>query len=332
MKLAILSDIHYAGPAECARRDQAFDPIKNPLRRWLIRQYRRHVWLRDPYAHNQLLDRFLRETAGADLTIANGDYSCDTAYIGVSDDAAFQSAQECLGKLRAQFGDRFHATIGDHEIGKMMLGAHAGGLRLASYTRALQGLGLKPFWHLDCGIYRLIGVTSTLIALDLFEAEIIREELPQWQALRREHLEAVGQAFTALQPEQRVLLFCHDPSALPFLWEEEFIRAKIDQIERTVIGHLHTNAVYRQSLRLAGVPPIHFLGHTPKRISRALRQARQWAFFRPLLCPAMAGIQLLNDGGYYTMVLDPSGRARLAFTFHPLRRHTNAERGVRSAE
>src|SRR5262245_31287515 len=103
----------------------------------MMKTYRRHIWLRDPFAHNHLLDRFLTDTAGADLAVANGDYSCDSAYVGVSDPAALQSAEECLGKLRATFGTRFHGTIGDHEIGKKTLGADAGGLRLASYERAV---------------------------------------------------------------------------------------------------------------------------------------------------------------------------------------------------
>ena len=266
-----------------------------------------------------MLDRFLRETAEVDLVVANGDYSCDSAYVGISDDAAFQSAQLCLNKLRGQFGDRFQATIGDHEMGKMMMGASEGGLRLRSYQRALEELHLQPYWQLEFGSYLLVGVTSTLIAFELFEDEARPEERPAWRELRRQHLEALRQTLSGLRPGQRVLLFCHDPSALPFLWREDFVRAKLDHIERTIIGHLHTNFVYRQSLRLAGLPAIGFLGHTPRRLSRALREARHWRAFRPLLCPSMAGVQLLKDGGYYIAVLDPQAHAPLATMFHPLR-------------
>lgn len=251
--------------------------------------------------------------------VANGDYSCDSAYVGISDDAAFQSAQICLNKLRGQFGERFQATIGDHEIGKMMMGASEGGLRLRSYERALEELHLQPYWQLEFGAYLLVGVTSTLIAFELFEDEARPEERQAWRELRRQHLEALRQTFSGLRPGQRVLLFCHDPSALPFLWREDFVRAKIDHIERTIIGHLHTNFVYHQSLRLAGLPAIGFLGHTPRRLSRALREARHWKPFRPLLCPSMAGVQLLKDGGYYIAVLDPQAHAPLATMFHPLR-------------
>jgi hypothetical protein len=285
----------------------------------LIQQYRHYIWLRDPFAHNHLFDRFLTEAAGADLVIANGDYSCDSAYVGVSDDAAFQSAQQCLGKLRCQFGERFHATIGDHEIGKKMFGADEGGLRLASYRRALQELELKPIWQFECGPYVLIGITSTLFALALFESEMLPEEKQAWDDLRREHLDALRQSLARLQPSQRILLFCHDPSALPFLWREDFVRARVSQIERTIIGHLHTNFVYRQSQRLAGLPPIRFLGHTPRRLSSALHKARHWRPFKPLLCPSPTGIQLFKDGGYLRAELDATGKVPVRFDFQPLR-------------
>ena len=78
--------------------------------------------------------------------------------MGVSDDAAFESAQECLGKLRAKFGDRARFTIGDHEIGKLSLFGGHGGMRLSSLTRAAESLGIKPFWQLIIGNYLLMGV------------------------------------------------------------------------------------------------------------------------------------------------------------------------------
>ena len=167
----MVSDVHYASAAEAARRSLVYEPITGPLRRWLVRQYRHWIWLRDPFAHNHLLDRFIAGTAGADLVVANGDYSCDSAYIGVVDEATFQSARECLGKLRGAFGGRFRATIGDHEIGKKMLAADLGGLRLASYQRAQGGLGLEPFWREEIGHYVLLGVVSTLIAFPIYAAE-----------------------------------------------------------------------------------------------------------------------------------------------------------------
>src|SRR5687767_13637405 len=107
--------------------------------------------MHDPFAHNHLLDKFLAAASGADYVVANGDYSCDSGFTGITDDAAFQSAQECLGKLRARFGEKLHAVIGDHELGKKPLSADAGGLRLASYRRTTCELGLKPFWQFSLG-------------------------------------------------------------------------------------------------------------------------------------------------------------------------------------
>jgi len=317
-RIAIVSDIHYAGPAETARGHSMLGRIENPLRRWLVGQHRHWVWMRENWTHNHFLDRFIREAQGAGLVVANGDYSCDSAYVGVSDEASFESAGECLGRMRSAFGDRFYGTIGDHELGKMMLGAAAGGLRLGSYRKATGALGLEPFWQRRIGRYVLIGVTSTLIALPLFEAEAVPAEWPEWCRLRDEHRVEIRGAFQALGRSDRVLLFCHDPSALPFLAKDDFLGDRIGCIERTIIGHLHSKWILRQARLMAGMPPIGFLGHTPRRLSRALREARHWKRFNLFFCPSPAGIQLFKDGGYCTAELDPEGTTPARFRFHPM--------------
>ena len=109
-QLLICSDIHYASAAEKKRVNYELAAIQSPLQRLLVRFYRRYFWLRDPFAHNELLDHVLSVPVEPDLTIANGDYSCDSAFIGVVDHAARESAGECLGKLRARFGTRFRAA------------------------------------------------------------------------------------------------------------------------------------------------------------------------------------------------------------------------------
>src|SRR5262249_28048617 len=120
--LGIVSDIHYASAAEQARgNDYEWRELADPLLRLLVRAHRRHLWLRDPLNQNHLLDRFLEAARGLDYLIANGDYSCDSWFLGVSDDAAFQSVRECLQKLREKFSPNLHATIGDHELGKLSL-------------------------------------------------------------------------------------------------------------------------------------------------------------------------------------------------------------------
>ena len=319
--LAILSDIHYAGPAEQARgKDYELKGIANLLTRALASFFRHFIWLRDPLHKAHLLDQFLEQDADFDYVIANGDYSCNSAFVGLSDDAACQSARLCLDKLRQRFGARLRANYGDHELGKITMFGGRGGMRLASWRRTREDLGLAPFWQIEIGRYVLMGFVSSLVALPVFEAEMLPAERPEWERLREEHLGEIRRAFAALQPGQRVLLFCHDPTALPFLWREEVVRARVPQIEQTVIGHLHSNLVLWKSRLLAGMPPIRFLGHTVERLSTALSEARQWRPFHVRLCPALAGIELLKDGGYLTAELDPEGRQPAHFRFHWLHR------------
>jgi hypothetical protein len=255
-----------------------------------------------------------------DYLVANGDYSCDSGFVGVSDPAAFQSAKECLHKLRAKFGDRAWFTFGDHELGKLPLFGGKGGMRLASWHCATRQLGLQPFWKFSIGRYQLIGVASPLLALPACQPDVLPDEWPEWQRLREAHLAEIRAAFDDLQPEQRVLLFCHDPTALPFLWREESVRRRLRQVEQTILGHLHTRLILWKSRLLSGIPPIRFLGRNVSRFTSALHEAHHWWPFHIRLCPALSGIELLNDGGYYTVRIDPSASLPARFNFHPLPR------------
>jgi hypothetical protein len=320
ISLGIVSDIHYASAAEQARgQDYEYRTLPNPLLRLLTRLYRHNIWLRDPFAHNQLLARFLAQTEGMEYLVANGDYSCNSAFVGISDDAARESVRECLGKLRQRFGARLFVTYGDHDLGKMSFVGRRGGMPLASWHRAQQEMG-PPFWQVALGRYVLIGIVSSLVALPIFESDTARAERQEWQKLRTDHIARIRRAFGALKPDQRVLLFCHDPTALPFLWQEPVVRVKLPQVEQTIIGHLHTNLVWGLSRRLAGMPTIHFLGHNVKKLSRALKQARHWRQFRVRLCPSLAGIELSKGGGYYTVELDPDIGEPARFKFHRMSR------------
>ena len=255
-----------------------------------------------------------------DQVIANGDYSCSTAFVGLSDDASFESAKECIGKLRAKFGSRLRLNFGDHELGKLSLFGSRGGMRLAGWHRSVKELGIQPFWQLDLGRYVLMGVTSSLIALPLFGLDLLPAEKPEWEKLREQHLDEIRTAFTALASDRRVLLFCHDPTALPFLLREDAVRARLSKIEQTIIGHLHSNLYLTKSKLLAGMPVIKCLGHTAQRMSAALNQARDWRPFRVRLCPSLAGIELLKDGGYLIARLDPDAQRPALFEFHRLKR------------
>ena len=315
-RLLLVSDIHYASDAEKARRDFRLAGVENPAARLLLRAFHHVVWERDPFAHNHYLDRFLAHAGNADGVIANGDYSCDSAFVGVSDAAARESALTCLGRLRAACGGQFRAVIGDHELGKRSMVGGLGGMRLESWRRTVADLRIEPAWRQEIGRYVLIGVASSVLALDLFAGDLLNEERAAWEEVCAQHWREVRAIFSRLDSSQRVLLFCHDPSALPFLGRDDVVRARLGQIEQTIIGHLHTPVVLWKSRLLAGMPQLNFLGHTVRRLSGALHEARHWREFRVRLCPALAGIELLKDGGFYSVELDPSGSVPARFELH----------------
>jgi hypothetical protein len=304
--LVILSDIHYASEAEKAKGCHHDQQIRNPLARLLAKSFD-YLWQRDVFAHNHWLDLFLRQAGEPDWVVAVGDYSAGASLYGISDDASLASARQCLGLLRARFGERFLPVTGDHELGKVSLFGGSGGLRLASWERLQSELGMQPFWMRDVGGYRLMAVTSSLVALPALEADALAAELPAWRRLREEHMEAIRSGFNTLEPGQQVMLFCHDPTALPFLWREPAVRNRLHQVAQTVIGHLHTPLVWWKSRLLAGMPVIGFLGHAVRRVSTALHEARCWRPFRVRLCPALAGIELWRNSGFFEVGLDPSG-------------------------
>lgn len=320
-RLGVVSDIHYAGPAEQARgNDFEIRGIPNPVLQWLVRMHRRFLWLRDPLSKSYLLDDFLAKVPECDLMIANGDYSCNSAFVGLSDPAALESARICVDKLRERFGARLRANIGDHELGKVSFVGMRGGMRLASWKNTTEELKIPALWREEIRDYVLMGVTSSLIALPIYAPDTLRDELAEWQILREKHLREVGEVFRGISSSQRILLFCHDPTALPFLGELPEVAERFGQIEQTIIGHLHSNLILRQSRVLAGMPRVSFLGHTGKRLSRALGQARDWKPFKVRLCPALAGIELLKDGGFLEIELEHESSKPPRILFRPLPR------------
>lgn len=320
-RIAILSDVHYAGATEKQRgNDYEYRDLASPFQRLVCRYYRRLLWLRDPLDHNDLLNQFLARAGKPDHVFALGDYSCDTRFVGVSDNAALESTRECLEKLRLRFGARLHALIGDHELGKFPLFGGRGGLRFESWRRVREELELLPFWRVDIGPYACIGVTSTLVMLPSFHGEILDDERSDWASARNDHLNEVRDGFSSLPCGKQILLFCHDPSALPFLLTEPAVQTRLDQIQQTFVGHLHSPLILWKSRRLAGMPPISFMGHTVKRLSTALGHARQWKPFKIQLCPSLAGVELLKDGGFCTVDVPGEEREPLVTVRHRIRR------------
>ena len=319
IRFLICSDIHYASALEKERVNYEINAIESPFQRLLVRFYRHYIWLRNPFGHNHLLERVLNPPFDPDWVVANGDYSCDSAFIGVSDPAAFASARECLGALRGRYSDRFAAVYGDHELGKVSLCSGKGGLRLRSFDVARSDLALEPLWTKRFGNYVLIGITSSLVAMPVFQHETLDEEKEQWQKLAREHSKEIESVFDSLRSNDRVILFCHDPTALPFLAEIPAVRARQAQIERTVIGHLHSPLILQQSKILSGIPKISFCGPTVLRNTSALSKAKAWRGFNILLCPSLPGLQLTKHGGFYEMDLDPTARDPARFQLHSIR-------------
>lgn len=316
--LVVVSDIHYAGPTEQTRRGFEWRSIPNPIHRVIAQTYRSLIWLRDPMAHNGQLDKFLAVAGEPDLVVCNGDYSVDTAFVGLADDGVRETVSHCLNVLRSRFGDRFHSTLGDHELGKKNLFGEVGGLRIESYRRAVEELDMKPFWKVEVGNYVLIGIASTIAALSVYHAEIEEEERARWEQIRKCHLADIRESFARLTSGQRVILFTHDPTSLPFIAQEEEVRARLGQVEQTIIGHLHSEPFLKTGRMLAGIPTIRFLGNTIRRYTTALQSARQWEPFKLLLCPSLTGIQIKKDGGFLTLELDEEARHPLRITRHRL--------------
>jgi hypothetical protein len=115
-------------------------------------------------------------------------------------------------------------------------------------------------------------------------------------------------------------LFCHDPTALPFLWQFEPVRQRIGQIERTIIGHLHSELILKQSRLLRWMPAITSCGAAVARLSSALNKARDWEPFRILLCPSLSGVELTKRGGFYIARIDPEGKEPARFDLQVIRR------------
>jgi hypothetical protein len=320
VSVLVVSDIHHAGEEEKSRGQPRIALSQNPLLQGLMRAWDRLVWVRDPLAHNHLLNRFLEAAGPAEWVVANGDFACDAACVGVSDDAALASARECLHRLRAHFGERLMATFGDHELGKTSFVGQRGGMRLESWKRAVELLHLRPLWRIEAGRHVLLGVASPLIGLDVYRPDALTEEWPEWERLRARHVAEVGAAFQQLSPGHRVVLFCHDPSALPYLRQLPEVAGRLAQIELTVVGHLHSEWFLRQARRLAGFPTVTCLGPTVRRWTQGLNAARRWRDFNVVLCPSLAGIELDRCGGWLTLELDPEGGRPIRVMRHEMRR------------
>ncbi|MDG1890898.1 MAG: hypothetical protein P8L18_06260 [Verrucomicrobiota bacterium] len=317
-RVFILSDVHYASEQERDRGDYEAPTVSNGPLRFFLKQYRRRLWRRDPFACNHYVDRFIAAVHEGDLIIGNGDYCCDSAFIGVSDDPSLRSAEECLEKLHGAFGNRFVGLIGDHDLGKKCMSGAVGGMRLESYKRCIDSLHLNAFFKVELGHYALVGMNSTLIGLPEWIADCPEEERESWICLREAHLSEIRRAMGQLTEKQRLLFFLHDPSALPHLAEFAWIREQWPRLDGTFIGHLHSELIHGLSHLFAGMPRIHGLGHTALKISTALQKARTWKPFKVHLVPAPSGIECWKKGGFGEICLGSEAGEGMSFKVHSL--------------
>ena len=125
-RILLISDIHYASDLERARGDYETRTVSQPLLRYFLKMYRRLIRRRDPFAMNGLLDTFIDAESSADLCLGVGDYSCDSAFIGVADYAASLRARTVvIGGLNPDYpGDQWH-----HGLSQLVMTCRAYGLR-----------------------------------------------------------------------------------------------------------------------------------------------------------------------------------------------------------
>lgn len=316
MKIAVISDIHVLGPRELAAARQAHaalgtdvSPMVGRWRRGLHR-VRSRLWngrleLREP-AFRHALSRLLEYDP--EWIVANGDFAADYGGVGLSDDATFESAAGAVQLMRELFATRCKFVFGDHDIGKYSTVLRGGGIRIDSLERGEKALGIPSFWHVVDEDFHLIGVNSSLFNLDLFLPEALHHEVPEWKRRRAEHIEHVRHAFDGLPRHARVILFCHDPSALTLLAQVPVVQRRLAHIELTVVGHLHSPSL----LKLAKFAAKSAKNWKPKYpvariIARSLEGVKTWAQFNPVVCPSTFGTGHHVGGGLLLIEREADG-------------------------
>lgn len=319
-KFLLFGDVHYAGPQESARGLTETEIDVSLLQKSMVMFYRKFLWLADPIAHAHQFGRLLEkmELIKADEAICLGDLSMDTAFVGLSDPATLESAKAMMAMATESLSAPLTWLMGDHELGKTSMIGKRGGPRIKSLQLWEKNLGLPVHWHYSWEGWRFIGVCSTLAGYQVYAPEFPEPERDEWDRAEANHRQWMRETFTSVQPDERIILFCHDPSALGFMAQIPEIREKMPQIATTWVGHMHSSLVERAGVLLSGIPPIHSMGTSIRRFSVALQKAKVWPQFRMKLCPSPSGSELLRDGGFYEMILhaDPA-RSTPCCIFHP---------------
>lgn len=305
MRLAVISDIHVLGPGEHERDRELVADIGRhyglPRRLWrrFLHGARGRFWNWRPESRRACFLKALEDMQAyhPDWVIANGDYGGDAEGVGLSHDTTYESAAGVITLMREIFPDRCHFIFGDHDIGKYSTNMRQGGIRLASLDVGEQLLGIRSFWHEQVEDFQLVGVNSSLITLDHFLPEALTEEIPEWKRRRDEHERLVTETFAALPDDARVILFCHDPSALGLLINQPVINDKKRHIELTVLGHLHEPRLLKLIQRLPKLPEWKPRYPVARIISEGIRNAKTWSHFNPIVCPSPFGTGHHLSGG-----------------------------------
>ncbi len=156
-------------------------------------------------------------------------------------------------------------------------------------------------------------MSSPPIILPNILKEILDEEREEWETIRKEYLQEIQAHLNLVTPDDKVILFCHDPTALPHLAELPVVNHLLDRkrIALTIVGHLHTEIILKASRLLSGMPHLTFLGNSASRMSSALRKAKVWKKFNMVLCPSLAGCQWAKDGGWLELELSDNANYTL---------------------
>lgn len=277
MRLAVISDLHVMGPGEHAQSLESVSFLGHGLPRWRgqlrrgLNGFRNQFWHSDADSRQACFHRALEKLAEyqPDWVVVNGDYGGDHRGVGLSDDHTFESVSLVLDIVRAEFPGRVLLVFGDHDIGKYSTIHRHGGIRLKSLARGEEDLGISSFWDRRLEGVRLVGVNSSLLSLHLFLPEALPEEIGEWERRRRRHLKQIRETFGGLPAGERVILFCHDPSALAELDKLPEVRRRLAQVEMTVVGHLHAPGLLRVHRMMRHLPA--HPGEVPDRPDRLPR-------------------------------------------------------------
>lgn len=316
MRLAVISDIHVLGPGEHERDREVVAGLgagRGWLRtgwRHLLHRARRRFWNWHPESRQDCFFKALEDIQAyhPDWVIANGDYGGDAGGVGLSDEATYESAAGVITLIREIFPERCHFIFGDHDIGKYSTAMQQGGIRLASLDLGEQRLGIRSFWHERVDDMDVIGVNSSLITLDHFLPEALTDEIPEWKRRKAEHERVVTEAFASLSADARVILCCHDPSALGVLVQNPVIEQRLPQLELTVLGHLHEPRLLYLAQNMPLLPNWKPKYPVARIISEGIRSAHVWARFNPIVCPSPFGTGHHLSGGVLFIEKDSTGR------------------------